>query len=115
VETDRSTYGLQDTVRLTVRFSNGGGREGVPAAEVLQFFSQDSVASITPAVDQLRAWRRVEVQPGAQGEIEMAIPVQSLGFINRDNEYVVEPGVFGLRVNGHPPVAIEVVGESKKP
>lgn len=115
VETDRSTYGLQDTVRLTVRFAHGGGREGVPAAEVLQFFSQDSVASITPAVDQLRAWRRVEVQPGAQGETEMAIPVQSLGFINRDNEYVVEPGVFGLRVNGHPPVAIQVVGESKKP
>ena len=115
VRTDRSQYGLKDTVRVSVGFAHAGGREGLPAAEVLQLFSQDSVASITPVVDQLRAWRRVEVQPGASGSVEFLLPASDLGFINRDNEYVVEPGVFGLRVNGHPPVAIEVVGASREP
>ena len=108
VTTDRSTYGMQDTVRVTVRYEHAGGREGWAAAEVLQLFSQDSVASITPAVDQLRAWQRVEVAPGAQGESEFRLPVQELGFIGRDLKYVVEPGMFGLRVNGFPAVAVEV-------
>ena len=108
VTTDRATYGLQDTVRVTVRYEHAGGREGWAAAEVLQLFSQDSVASITPAVDQLRAWQRVEVAPGAQGESEFRLPVQELGFIGRDLKYVVEPGMFGLRVNGFPAVAVEV-------
>jgi hypothetical protein len=40
------------------------------------------------------------------------IPVADLGFINRQNKYVVEPGAFGIRV-GNETVEIEVIQKNK--
>ena len=60
--------------------------------------AQDRVASITPSVDKLKAYKRVFVDAGATKTVELRVSTTNLGFIGLDQTYVVEPGVFGLRV-----------------
>ena len=61
-------------------------------------FAQDKVASITPSVDKLKAYKRVLVDAGATATVPLRVPTTDLGFIGMDLDYVVEPGTFGLRV-----------------
>ena len=56
------------------------------------------MASITPSVDKLKAYKRVFVDAGATKTVELSVPTADLGFIGLDHTYVVEPGMFGLRV-----------------
>jgi len=61
-------------------------------------FTQDRVASITPSVDKLSAYKRVFVGAGATKRVVLRVPTEELGFIGNDMTYVVEPGWFGVRV-----------------
>ena len=86
---------LGDTLRIEVDLENKGDR---PTTEVVMAFVQDRVASITPSVDKLKAYKRVLVDAGATVTVPLRVPTTELGFIGVDLDYVVEPGVFGLRV-----------------
>ena len=90
-----STFALTDTVEVVATIRNSGNRDAV---DVLHLFSQDRVASITPSVDRLRDFQRVNVPAGAEVQVTFNLPIQALGFIGRDLNYVVEPGEFGLRI-----------------
>ena len=61
-------------------------------------FSQDLVASITPSVDKLKAYQRVSLEPGELKIVTLSFSSNDLGFINQNLKYVVEPGLFNLRV-----------------
>ena len=64
-------------------------------------FAQDRVASITPSMDKLKAYKRVFVDAGATKTVQLSVSTSELGFIGADHNYVVEPGMFGLRVKDH--------------
>ena len=68
------------------------------SSEVVMLFSQDRVASITPSEDKLRAYKRVFVDAGATKQVQLNVSTPELGFIGHDHGYVVEPGIFALRV-----------------
>jgi beta-glucosidase len=61
-------------------------------------FAQDRIASITPAVDKLKAYKRVFVDAGATKTVQLSVSTDELGFIGQGLTYEVEPGMFGLRV-----------------
>ena len=84
-----------DTLDIEVVLENKGNRS---SAEVIMLFTQDRVASITPSVDKLKAYKRVLVDAGATTTVPFRVPTAELGFIGMNLEYVVEPGIFGLRV-----------------
>ena len=86
---------LGDDLRVEVTLENKGNRT---STEVVMLFAQDRVASITPSVDKLKAYKRVFVDAGATNTVELSVPTADLGFIGLDHSYVVEPGTFGLRV-----------------
>jgi beta-glucosidase len=92
---------MNDTISVSVQLHNTGEQS---TAEVVQLYSQDSVASITPSVNRLRAFHRVVVGAGETQEVHFSLPIQDLGFIGQDMKYTVEPGAFGLRIGS------EVVG-----
>lgn len=104
LNTDRSVYGLSDTIAVSVVIENTGDRS---VNELVAVFSQDQVASITPSVNRLRHFQRTELGSGDSATISARIAVADLGFINRENEYAIEPGKFGLKVAGEV-VEIEV-------
>ena len=86
---------ILDDIELEVTLVNTGNR---PSSEVVMVFSQDRLASITPSVDKLKAYKRVIVDAGATDKVRLSVSTSELGFIGHDLGYVIEPGVFGLRV-----------------
>jgi beta-glucosidase len=104
LNTNQTVYTLGDTIEVTVELRNIGNRT---SNELVAVFSQDRVASITPSVDRLRHFQRVFVGAGETVQATARIAVDELGFINRNNEYMVEPGAFGIRI-GNQVVEIEV-------
>ena len=56
------------------------------------------MASTTPSVDELAAYKQVIVPARATSKVTLDVRTADLGFIGRDNTYIVEPGTFGLRV-----------------
>jgi len=93
--TSDSTAALGDNVTVSVTLRNIGNRS---TTETVILYSQDRVASITPSVDELRAFKQVVVPAGATMMVELSVSTNDLGFIGMDNSYTVEPGRFGLRV-----------------
>ena len=89
------TARIGDTVSVEVTLQNTGDRS---TTETVIVYSQDRVASITPSVDELAAYKQVVVPAGATSKVTLDIYTEDLGFIGMDNTYVVESGTFGLRV-----------------
>ena len=86
---------IGDTVTVEVTLQNTGDRS---TTETVIVYSKDRVASITPSVDELAAYKQVVVPAGATSKVSLNVHTDDLGFIGLDNTYIVEPGAFGLRV-----------------
>lgn len=93
---DKSSYLIDETIELTVTISN---KSDCDATEVLQVYISDLVASITPSVERLRQYKRVNIGPNETLDVAIRIPLKDLGFIGIDNDYIIESGSFKLRVN----------------
>ena len=93
---DKSSYLIDDTIELTVSVSN---KNDCDATEVIQVYISDLVASITPSVERLRHYKKVNIGPNETLDFAMRIPLKDLGFIGIDNSYVIESGRFKIRVN----------------
>lgn len=91
------TVSVGDQISVKVTLENQGTRS---STETVILYSQDRVASITPAVDELRAYKQVVVPAGATMEVIMDVSTEDLGFYGRNNEYTIEPGTFGIRIKG---------------
>ena len=89
------TVSIDEQVRLSVRLTNTGDRDGV---ETLQVYTRDRVASMARPIRELKAFRQVALSPGESQTVEFSVPAASLGFHNVDMRYVVEPGQFDLFV-----------------
>ena len=86
---------MGDELLVEVTLENLGNRT---SAEVVMLFVQDRVASITPNMEKLRAYKRVFVGAGATKQIQLRVPTSTFGFVGLELKHVVEPGTFGLRV-----------------
>lgn len=84
-----------ETLDVEVTLENTGDRT---STEVVLLFAQDRVASVTPSVDKLKAYKRVFVDAGATKTVQLHVPSQELGFIGDGMTYILESGTFGLRV-----------------
>ena len=93
---DKSSYLIDDTIELTVSVSN---KSDCDATEIIQVYISDLVASITPSVERLRHYKKVNIGPNETLDFAMRIPLKDLGFIGIDNSYVIESGRFKIRVN----------------
>lgn len=92
---DGKEYHLGDSISVEVELENIGDRT---STEVVMLYSQDLVASITPSVDKLKAYKRVNLNAGETKKIILSFSSNDLGFINQDLNYEVESGLFNLRV-----------------
>ena len=74
---------------------NIGEREG---CEVVQVYVRDVHASLVRPVKELKAFKRVTLQPEQKAEVSFAIPVDMLNFTNKENRRMVEAGEFEIMV-----------------
>lgn len=87
----------QDVISATVDVENC---KDVAGEETVQLYVRDVVASMVRPIRELKGFCKVFLQPGEKKEITIQVPVSSLGFHNRDMNYVVEAGEFIIYV-GH--------------
>jgi beta-glucosidase len=84
-------------VTIAADVKNVGSRAG---DEVVQLYVHDVAASVTRPVQELRGFQRVSLEPGEQVTVSFDLAMNSLGFYNRDMEFVVEPGAIEIMVGG---------------
>lgn len=98
-DAELSTDKLRDGQTLAVRVpvKNTGN---VAADEVVQVYVRDLVGSIIRPVRELKAFRRVHLEPGEEEVVEFALPADSLAFYNNEEQRVLEPGAFEVYAGG---------------
>ena len=89
---DRTTMTADETLRITVPVTNTGTREG---AEVVQLYIRDVKSSLPRPVKELKAFRKVTLQPGETQEVVFDIDREALCYFDdARHEWVAEPGRF---------------------
>ena len=88
-------FSKNENIYLSVDIKNTGEIEG---KEVIQVYSKDHYASLTPDIKRLRAFKKIKLKPGEIRNVKFEIQVQDLGFVNYQNKHVVETGKFDLMV-----------------
>ncbi len=86
-----------ETIVAEVTVKNTGDRKGKETAEL---YSADLVASIVPAVKQLRRFEKIELEPGESETIRFTLTADDLSFVDRENRTVTETGEFELETGG---------------
>lgn len=84
-------------INVSVDVSNTGK---VTGKETVLLYVSDEVASITPEVKRLRAFEKIELQPGQTKTVSFTIDKEKLSFINAQLQRVTEPGDFSVSVGG---------------
>lgn len=82
---------------ISVEVTNTGARTGT---EVVQMYSSDRVASIVPAVRQLRGFEKVELSPNETEKVSFTIAPTDLAIIDHNLQPLTEAGVFDLEIGG---------------
>ena len=90
-------FAVGDTVHASVTLTNTGDR---PGTEVVQAYIGDLVTSYSWTDRELKAFRRVELQPGESVTVEFDIPVADCTIVDPQARRIVEPGEFELLI-GH--------------
>ncbi|MEL7363456.1 MAG: fibronectin type III-like domain-contianing protein, partial [Bacteroidota bacterium] len=84
-----------DEVTVSVTVTNTGDRDG---EEVVLWYVGDLVASVTPAVKQLRGFEKIALAPGESRVVTVTLGRDALAFVGTDLQWVVEPGDFKVMV-----------------
>lgn len=92
-----STHQLKgkESLLITIDIANTGHREG---KEVVQLYTSDLVASITPDVKRLRRFQKISLEPGEKRTISFSLTADDVAFINAENKKVTEPGTFKIQI-----------------
>lgn len=86
---------LGETLEITVDVKNTGSRAG---KETVLVYLNDAFASVTRPVKQLKAFAKIELQPGEQRTLHFTLRREDLSFIGPDMTRIVEPGEFNVIV-----------------
>ncbi len=93
-QTDKSSFTTGDDLHFSIDVTNTGKYTG---KEVVMLFSSDLVASLTPENRRLRAFKKVELQPGETQTVTLSIKGSDLAFVNSDGQWVLEQGDFRMQ------------------
>ncbi|NEG55872.1 glycoside hydrolase family 3 N-terminal domain-containing protein [Bifidobacterium platyrrhinorum] len=91
------TFAQSDTVHAEITLTNTGRRAGT---EVVQAYVGDIVTSYSWTDRELKAFRRVTLEPGETATVAFDIPVADCTIVDADANRIVEPGEFELLI-GH--------------
>jgi beta-glucosidase len=84
-----------DTLQVSVSVINTGERAGT---EVVQLYTHQKVADVSPPVKQLRGFQRVRLAPGELKKVTFRLTRKDLAILNKDMKWKAEPGPFDIMV-----------------
>jgi beta-glucosidase len=82
-------------VSIAVDVANTGERAG---DEVVQFYTRTDGASVTRPVQELRGFKRIQLQPGERKTVTFELAAEQLAYYDGAMQLVVEPATVQVRV-----------------
>jgi beta-glucosidase len=92
---EKSQIKMGENVTVHVSVKNTGTLKG---KETVLLYLNDVAASVTRPVRQLKAFKKVELEPGQEQSLSFALTPRDLSFIGIDMKRIVEPGEFKVMV-----------------
>ena len=86
-----------DVLDFTFTVRNSGNATG---KETMLLYSSDLVASVVPDIRRLRAFAKIELQPGESQQVTLSVPAKDLAFVNTEGAWTLEKGQFVFTVGG---------------
>jgi beta-glucosidase len=93
VEKDR--INSNEAINIMVNVKNTGALTG---KETVLLYVNDVAASVTRPNKQLKAFKKIELEPGQEKQINFTLTPYDLSFIGVNLERIVEPGEFKVMV-----------------
>jgi beta-glucosidase len=84
-----------DSLKVSVEVKNSGTLAG---KEVVQLYTSDIIASVTPDSKRLRKFKKIFLNPGETKKIEFTLKPEDVAFVNTQNKLVAEPGAFTVTI-----------------
>ncbi len=91
----KSSMGMTDSLEVTVTVTNTGSRMG---EEVVQLYIRDLVGSVTRPVKELKGFRKIALDAGANQQVTFKVKSSDLAFSRLDMQFLPEPGGFEVYV-----------------
>ena len=91
----KSDFRHGDIIKVSVDVKNTGK---VAAKESVLLFSSDLIASMVPDGRRLRAFDKIELQPGETKTVTFNLNADDLAFVGYDGKWVLEEGDFKLMI-----------------
>ena len=92
---DKKTFSPDETATINITVKNSGSREG---KDVVQLFTSDLIASLTPDVKRLRAFEKINLKPAESKTITFKLALKDLAYVNTDNKKILEAGEFKIQI-----------------
>ena len=86
-----------DSLTVSIKVTNTGKKEG---KEVVQLYTRDEFASITPSVKRLKGFQKINLKAGESKVVTFKLHRKDLAFVNYNNQWITEPGDFTVMVGG---------------
>jgi beta-glucosidase len=88
---DRTTMGMEDSLRLEVTVTNTGDRYG---EEVVQLYVRDLVGTVTRPVRELKGFGKIGLEPGVSAQVAFTLRPEDLYYFGKNMQWGVDPGEF---------------------
>lgn len=98
VQLSKTSLRGNDRLVASVNIKNTGS---VAGEETVQLYITDPVASVTRAVEDLKGFEKVTLQPGESRDVSFTITPEQLKFYNSDLQYDWESGDFIIRIGSN--------------
>ena len=95
LKVSQSDFGHGDIIKVSVDVKNTGK---VAGKESVLLFSSDLIASMVPDGRRLRAFDKIELQPGETKTVTFNLNADNLAFVGYDGKWVLEEGDFKLMI-----------------
>ena len=95
LKVSQSDFGHGDIIKVSVDVKNTGK---VAGKESVLLFSSDLIASMLPDGRRLRAFDKIELQPGETKTVTFNLNTDDLAFVGYDGKWVLEEGDFKLMI-----------------
>lgn len=101
-----------ELIAIEIDIKNTGDRAG---DEVVQVYTHQYSHLITRPLKELKAFKRVHLEPGQTCTVMFHLPVNALAYLDRDMQLVVEPGTVDVMIGSssadiHQTGTFEIVG-----
>lgn len=95
LKASKTEFTKDDILTFTVDVKNTGKMAG---KEVVMLYSSDLYASLMPDNKRLRAFEKIELQPGETKTVSLKVKASDLAFVGANNQWTLEAGDFNIIV-----------------